>query len=585
MIPQNVTRSHILKALKEIDQNGIPAQRKARGYALHFQGKQYPPKYVVALANKFANGFLLPSNDFGGGSETNEFLTSRGFMVYPVVDDKQPEPPKPKRIKLKPIKGTSHNERCKACKETFRMLLQKLYGRVEINYAFDAGVLPEDYKTSFLYPSLQRIYQILQNHRGHRLFIRTSNFPRVDYFIPKPGFILEFDESQHFTACRKLALQGYPDELELGFDKRKWISICETTNAKDYDPPYRDEQRAWYDTLRDFLPSVKPLLPTIRLYSKSFRWCSLNPDNPVDVVRFKSILEGTSTPRKIEYRKYPKPGLARIIIAGDWDGNVEKSKELLKAVCAGWPENTKTHFLVTCGAFLTFQWPLSLPRIKDNKFPEKWVIEKLEFEVENHCRQLVDEEMRQKLLAVTDFITIGIDSYKEKISIASAIIKEPHVEMVALLDLRTGKYHWTGKSYPTTGQEDGLVRFQDLNSHFFGSSIGKVMVLGCHDLNIFNPRGAKTVRKAWRMQVRDDFYKLAKSERPIIVLHHPHTTDSSRIWTAAWNELAKTLPMVETYVGSGRYYNNGKEQRSDIDDVLQKTKMGNTLDIIVWDEG
>jgi hypothetical protein len=33
--------------------------------------------------------------------------------------------------------------------------------------------------------------------------------------------------------------------------------LCEEINAKDNYPPYRDEQRAWYDTLRDFLASDK----------------------------------------------------------------------------------------------------------------------------------------------------------------------------------------------------------------------------------------------------------------------------------------------------------------------------------------
>jgi hypothetical protein len=55
----------------------------------------------------------------------------------------------------------------------------------------------------------------------------------------------------------------------LGFDKRKWIELCDQINAHDNYPLFRDEQRAWYDTLRDFLPTIKPLLPTVRLYKKS----------------------------------------------------------------------------------------------------------------------------------------------------------------------------------------------------------------------------------------------------------------------------------------------------------------------------
>jgi hypothetical protein len=582
MIPHNITRKHILQALEKIDQDGVPPNRSARGYELRYLEKRYPPKYVVALANKYANGYFLSSDDFGGGSETNDFLASRGFSVLKIASNLPPTiKTAPVKMAAK-IKPTHHNERCKACKGTIRLLLQKLYGRVELNYDFDIGALPENYRDLPAYDSLLAIFHSLQNYRGHQSFVRTTKLPRVDFYIPEPGFVVEFDESQHFTVPRKIALQGYPDGLRLGFDKNKWIKTCETTNASDNTPPYRDEQRAWYDTLRDFLPSSKSLHPTVRLYSKSLRWCSLNPDNPADLERFRIIIEGASRDWKIEFHKDPNPAIARIIIAGEWDGKVEVCKKLLDDVCAAWPGDMRTHILVTCGAFLTFGWPESMPQIIDNKFPDKWVTAKLIAEAENHCRQLVDEEMRQKLLAVTDFITIGVDSSKAKISVSSAQIQRPHVEMVALVDLRTGSYHWTGKSYPTPGQEKGLVRFQDLSSHFVSLPFGRVMVLGCHDLNIFSRRGQSTTKAPWRKSVRDEFYQLAKSEKPTIVLHHPHTTDNSQIWTAAWNELTQVLPTVDMYVGSGRYYNNGAEQRSSLIGVLQKTKKGNTLDIVIW---
>jgi hypothetical protein len=187
---------------------------------------------------------------------------------------------------------TRHNERCKECKNTVLILLQKLYGKVEGNYSFNLGVLPEDYQGAGYYDSLQSIYLSLKNYRGYQIFVRANKLPRVDYFIPQPSFILEFDESQHFTTCRKITLQRYPQNLKLGFKRNDWIKLCIKINARDNDPPFRDEQRAWYDTLRDFLPSVKSLSPTIRLYAKYMRWCSLNPDNKADVEKFKLILEG-----------------------------------------------------------------------------------------------------------------------------------------------------------------------------------------------------------------------------------------------------------------------------------------------------
>ena len=106
--------------------------------------------------------------------------------------------------------------------------------------------------------------------------------------------IIEFDESQHFTLPRKLALENYPRELELGFDRQRWISLCEKLNRKDNDPPYRDEQRAWYDTLRDYVPLVRSLKPTIRLFAKDHIWCNLDSNNPSSLQEFESILRRTS---------------------------------------------------------------------------------------------------------------------------------------------------------------------------------------------------------------------------------------------------------------------------------------------------
>ena len=64
-----------------------------------------------------------------------------------------------------------------------------------------------------------------------------------------------------------LALSKYPDNQPLRFSRRRWIALCEKHAAKDNDPPYRDEQRAWYDTLRDLVPLLNGLKPTLRLYA------------------------------------------------------------------------------------------------------------------------------------------------------------------------------------------------------------------------------------------------------------------------------------------------------------------------------
>ena len=49
------------------------------------------------------------------------------------------------------------------------------------------------------------------------------------------------------------------------------IYLSETIAAEDDDPPFRDEQRAWYDALRDFVPAFEGLQPTVKFQSHGRR--------------------------------------------------------------------------------------------------------------------------------------------------------------------------------------------------------------------------------------------------------------------------------------------------------------------------
>jgi AAA domain (dynein-related subfamily) len=80
-IPKNITKEHIIRAIDEIDKNGIPDDRQQRKFNLKYNGKDYPPKYTISIANKFANGEELRASAFSGGDETNPFLEERGFMI------------------------------------------------------------------------------------------------------------------------------------------------------------------------------------------------------------------------------------------------------------------------------------------------------------------------------------------------------------------------------------------------------------------------------------------------------------------------------------------------------------------------
>ena len=575
MIPKNIKKEHIIKALEEIKKSGVPKGRESKRFLLEYNGENYPPKYIISLANKYANGKELDSKKFSGGSETNNFLKQLEFNIAE-TPSKSPINKPLKENSRKKLSIAQHDERCGKCKETVKKLLEKIYGKVEQNYKFKIGTYPEDFNNTPCYDKLKEIYGALQSHRGFKEFIKAKTLPNCDFFVSKLGFIVEFDETQHFTKPRRIALENYPKKLELGFDRERWIELCKRINAKDNAPSYRDEQRAWYDTLRDFIPIIKNLKPTIRLFAKDHVWCSFDPNNSSDVERFDNILKRPSGRWEIEVREEPNPSIARVIIAGEWEGKPKKAKQLLEDVCKKWPKGRKVKFLITCGGFIQFDWPASISP-NDIKNPNDEAVNKLIAKAEECINFVLNKDLCRKLSEVTDYITLGIDS----ISTTKNYINQPHIELVFLKDLRQDKLYWTGKSYPTIAQEKNLIRIADLETHFLDLDIGKVMILGCHDLTIFNPRSKNA--KNWRRDVNDEFKKLTEKKKPIYVLQHPHTTVKKRTWLNAWSGLSKTLPYVYVqYAGAGRYHESDHEcsKWDDLETVLKDTKNTLTIDFI-----
>ncbi|MDM7933427.1 hypothetical protein [Tabrizicola sp.] len=103
---------------------------------------------------------------------------------------------------------------------------------------------------------------------------------RPDAFLPDLNCLIEFDEVQHFTSQREIALSLYPDGLSFGYERDSYISLCKrygTIAAKKGAAGYRRPtaefpfvggrhfQRAFFDTLRDILPLRNGLSPTIRI--------------------------------------------------------------------------------------------------------------------------------------------------------------------------------------------------------------------------------------------------------------------------------------------------------------------------------
>ena len=74
-------KQDIIDALKFIDTNGVPEHNTSIKYVLTSEdGKKYPPKYVIAVANHLANGADISTDSFGSGDARN-LLETLGFAI------------------------------------------------------------------------------------------------------------------------------------------------------------------------------------------------------------------------------------------------------------------------------------------------------------------------------------------------------------------------------------------------------------------------------------------------------------------------------------------------------------------------
>ena len=211
-----------------------------------------------------------------------------------------------------------------------------------------------------------------------------------------------------------------------------------------------------------------------------------------------------------------------------------------------------------------------------------------------YARVAVDEVLTPQVLDAargrTDFLTLGVDlndgSGKRKMDRKA---RGTHAELVAVVDVERGKpVRWTGKSYPVDWQERTLVQEADLNSHLFRCGAERVLVLGCHDLNMFSERAKSVmVPGSHRQRRSEEMEELAREFNPTMILHHPHSTDWWRVWSTAWSGARSFLPQnhgAEHVWASGiAYYRSGGKRRGALCDVRSRTRCcdDHVVDIVV----
>ena len=76
-----IKKEDIIKALKYIDENGVPFHNQSTKYELvSDDGKRYPPKYVVAVADHLANSTEISTEGFNA-VEAKSYLEGQDFII------------------------------------------------------------------------------------------------------------------------------------------------------------------------------------------------------------------------------------------------------------------------------------------------------------------------------------------------------------------------------------------------------------------------------------------------------------------------------------------------------------------------
>ena len=298
-----VEEAHVKDACSRYDSGDRQPKVAAKNTFLLLGSKRYPAKFIRGLAYEIATGHKLGSGDYSGGAETVRFFTALGFSVEYNREVRVEINPKVGR-KLEVIitdtatKGKKSSSRTK--KSIFlQKRLEQRFGCVMTEAKFDWLVVP-DYSSKD--DVFKDIYDNLKEMRNYSGFSNPGYKLACDFFIPSKNLIIEYDERQHLTEQRAKSLAHYPPNLNRGFDKDKWREACENIKATDNDPPYRDEQRAFYDSVRDIL-AARNGIPLIRIKHGDYDWKSasgtvvidelINPLNlDTDAFNLETAIEG-----------------------------------------------------------------------------------------------------------------------------------------------------------------------------------------------------------------------------------------------------------------------------------------------------
>ena len=281
--------------------------------------------------------------------------------------------------------------------------------------------------------------------------------------------------------------------------------------------------------------------------------------------------------------------IVRVIVVGTpqkWRGgspispNFDLARKMLKQAVdhRGWPK-ARVLFAITPGGFVQGRVPAEY----DGR--RSWASRSDDFRsliptAENAVSEVIDEDIRANLAKRARFLTVGVDLVAAGQS-KTAGGSGTQAQMVGVVDLDQGAVvRWTGKSYPTGDEERVLVQEPNLKSHLLRVAGQRVLLLGCHDLNMFSGR-ARANAKNERRRRWQDMNTLAHQFKPTMVLHHPHQTDEPATWRAGWSGLRQFLGFNGPYASGIAYSPYYRRARHPLEGVLRVTKSDDVIDVRV----
>ena len=267
------------------------------------------------------------------------------------------------------------------------------------------------------------------------------------------------------------------------------------------------------------------------------------------------------------------PKVVRIVIRGgtyrrrDSDNCAEARAMLSSAFASNrWPSGLAT-FAVTPGGFIRSNLPLDYAGTR-GWHTKKRDLGKLIPHAEAAVAAVIQGDLLTNARQRTRFLTLGVDlnvEWHKEDRLRSAHNCRPacpeactHAELVAVLDTASGKViRWTGKSYPMGSQQHTLVHVTDLGTHLLEIGSERLLVLGCHDLHLFTNRGRRSESgPTCKEKRRHRMSSVARQFNPTMILHHPHTTYSPRVWSPAWSATRSALPTTRIWASGIAFCGN-----------------------------